>query len=136
MASGEIAGGVSGALDAVCASEGITAFMAEVGSGGEFQDSPITSGVAGVRSVMAHLGMIEERDTAPVFNDRKIVTKQGFADTAGMLTDCVASGTLVKGGAPLCRVVDFFNDKGAMQMRDDAIVICHAAILWSMKVIA
>lgn len=124
-ASGEIAGGVDGALDAACASQGITAFMAEIGSGGEFQKGPVARGVDGVFSVMAHLGMTDTLYPSSTCNDRMIVTKRAFiyANKAGMLIDCASSGNLVRRGETLCNIVDFFSDKGTMRVDHDVIVI-------------
>lgn len=124
-ATGEIAGGVTGGIDAACAAEGITAFMAEVGSGGDFQEGPIAAGVSGTQAVMAHLGMIEEKASLAGVAGRKIVTKRTFAyaDAAGMLVDCAPAGALVKKGEPLCRIVDFFEDRDVVRATRDAIVI-------------
>ena len=126
-ASGEIAGGVAGALDAACSAAGVAAFMAEVGSGGAFQPGPIAEGVAGVRSVMAHLGMTEPSGAAPLAADRKIVTKRGFvyANSAGMLVDAPAAGSLVKAGEPLGRIVDFFEERDVSTVAKDSIVIMN-----------
>lgn len=124
-ASGEIAGGVAGALDVACSAAGITAFMAEVGSGGAFQSEPVEAGIAGLQSVMAHLGMLAESyaPTRPV--GQTIVTKRGFAYTnmAGMMVDCAAPGALVQAREPIARVIDFFEEKGAVSSSSDALVI-------------
>jgi predicted deacylase len=124
-ATGEIAGGVNGGIDAACAAEGITAFMAEVGSGGDFQQGPIAAGLSGTWAVMAHLGMIDAQQDAPGPAGRKIVTKRSFAyaDTAGMLVDCAPAGALVRAGEPLCRIVDFFEDKDVVRAARDSMVI-------------
>ena len=124
-ASGEIAGGVAGALDVACSSAGITAFMAELGSGGAFQDGPVAHGVAGLKSVMAHLGMVGSDLALPLPKDARIVTRRAFvyADIPGMVADCAAPGALVKAGTPLCRIIDFFDDKGGPSLSGDAIVI-------------
>ncbi|WP_188166830.1 M14 family metallopeptidase [Oryzicola mucosus] len=124
-ATGEIAGGVNGGIDAACAAEGIIAFMAEIGSGGDFQEGPITTGLSGTRAVMAHLGMIGAQQDTESRTGRKIVTKRTFAyaDAAGMLIDCAPAGALVKAGQPLGRIVNFFEDRDVVRAARDSIVI-------------
>lgn len=124
-AAGEIAGGVSGGLDAACAAEGIVAFMAEIGSGGDFQEGPIAAGLSGTQAVMTHLGMIgADPDTARKAA-QKIVTKRTFvyADAAGMMVDCAPAGALIRAGEPLGRIVDFFKEKDVVRVAQDALVI-------------
>lgn len=124
-ATGEIAGGVNGGIDAACAAEGIDAFMAEVGSGGSFQAGPIAAGLNGTLSVMAHLNMIAPRPDLGAASGRKIITKRTFvyADAAGMVMDCALAGTLVKAGEQLCHIVDFFEDKDVVRAASDSLII-------------
>ena len=122
-ATGEIAGGVAGALDVACSSNGIPAFMAEIGSGGQFQEDAIRTGVDGVRSVMRTLGMEKGDPTLRAGQIR--VTKRAFvySDHAGFLSDPVAPGVTVAKGEPLAKVVDFFDEIGLVLAPHTAQVI-------------
>ncbi len=122
-ATGEVPGGVGGALDVNCSRAGIPAFMAEVGSGGRFQPEAIAVAEIGIRRVMAHLGML-----APVAApgaDQLIVTKRGFlySDYAGFFDGKVLPGEKVAKGAVIGNVLDLFTDVGIVHAPADAYVI-------------
>ena len=122
-ATGEIPGGVAGALDVTCSRSGIPAFMAEVGSGGRFQPDAIAAAEAGIRRVMAHLGMGGSADAPPA--DRILVTKRGFlySDFAGFLDLRVRSGTSVPQSGEIGSVIDLFSELGSVRAPAGAHVI-------------
>ncbi len=122
-AVGEVPGGVGGALDVNCSRAGIPAFMAEVGSGGRFQPEAIAIAEAGIRHVMAHLGM-----AAPVTAekaDQMIVTKRGFlySDYAGFFEGKVQPGEKASKNAVIGNVVDLFADIGVIRAPSDAYIL-------------
>lgn len=114
-ATGEIPGGVAGALDINCSLVGIPAFMAEVGSGGRFQPDAIATAEAGIRRVMAHLGISGPADAPPA--DRILIEKRGFlySDFAGFLDLRVRSGATVPEDGTMGSVIDLFSELGLVR---------------------
>lgn len=123
-ATGEVPGGVAGALDVNCSLAGIPAFMAEIGSGGRFQPEAIAVAETGIRRVMAHLGM-----TAPAAGGSTpaqiILTKRAFlySDHAGFLDMRTEPGARLAKGDTIAAVVDLFTEIGVVRAPSDAYVI-------------
>jgi len=123
-ATGEVPGGVAGALDVNCSLAGIPAFMAEIGSGGRFQPEAIAVAEAGIRRVMAHLGMIAPAAERPMPR-QIVVTRRAFlySDYAGFLDMQARPGTRVAKGAAIGTVIDLFAEIGVVRAPADAFVI-------------
>ena len=126
-ATGEIPGGVSGALDIQCALAGIPAFMAEIGSGGVFQADNIAFAAAGLKNIMRRLGMIAGEVT-PGKGQVKI-TKRAFlyGNLGGFLTMEAAPGDILSKGQVIARTVDLFEERERIAVDRDSYVLMARA---------
>lgn len=144
-ATGELPGGVSGNLDVTCMKHGIAAFMAEIGSGGEFQEENIEAGIRGISNVMKKLGIIS--GTVAKNHDPVLITERTFlySRKAGILNMKVKSGQMVKKKEKIGEIVDLFSvieeieaprDSLIIQVRTNPIVhmgdrVCFLGFKWS-----
>lgn len=120
---GEIPGGVSGGLDINCSLQGIPAFMAEIGSGGVFQEDAIRVGEVGIREVMGYLGMIEHR--MALRPEQIIITKRKFiySDYAGFLCERKKAGITIAKGDIIGTVADLFEDIDQIRALNESHVL-------------
>jgi predicted deacylase len=122
-AKGELPGGVSGALDVNCVSQGIPAFMAEVGSGGKFEEENIGIAERGIRNVMKQLNMIPGTIEAP--EKQIVITRRQFiyCNKGGFLVMDADPGSIVSKGARIAHVIDLFSEVETVEAKEEALII-------------
>ncbi len=122
-ATGEIPGGVAGAIDVSCSLNGIPAIMAEVGSGGKFEAENIATAEAGLVNVMRHLGMLEGEPERP--KEQLLITKRAFlyCNRGGFLVMDTKPGAIVPKGGLIGRTIDLFEELERLEAEQDAYVI-------------
>jgi predicted deacylase len=122
-ATGELPGSAAGALDVTCALHGIPAFMAEVGSGGKFEEDNIVAAEIGIRNVMIYLKMLVGKIERP--ERQLVVTKRRFlyCNKGGFLTMEVGPGTFLNKGAVIGRIIDLFSEVETIQAESEAFII-------------
>ena len=122
-AKGELPGGMSGALDVNCDMQGIPAFMAEVGSGGKFEEENIAVSQRGIRNVMKTLKMIPGEIEAP--REQITVTKRRFlyCNKGGFLQLKVKPGAVLAKGDPVAEVIDLFSTVETLEAQEKTYVI-------------
>jgi uncharacterized protein len=122
-AKGELPGNVAGALDASCILQSIPAFMAEVGTGGKFEEENIAIAERGIRNVMRRLGMIAGEVELP---PRQIViTKRRFlyANQAGFWVAETKPGAILPQGQTIGRIIDLFADVEVIDTQQETFMI-------------
>jgi predicted deacylase len=122
-AKGELPGGLGGALDVNCALQGIPAFMAEVGSGGKFEEENIAVSERGIKNVMKYLKMIPGEVEVP---PRQItITKRRFlyCNKGGFLIMDVKPGTVLSKGEKIAHVIDLFSEIETLEAPEKAYII-------------
>jgi predicted deacylase len=122
-AKGELPGSMAGALDVNCAVNGIPAFMAEVGSGGKFEDDNIAAAERGIKNVMKYLKMIPgDIETAP---QQITITKRRFlyCKEGGFLLMDVKPGQVLEKGDSIARVVDLFSEVETLKAQEKTYII-------------
>lgn len=110
MPASELPGNRMGALDVNCIKNGIPAFMAEVGSGGRFEQENIEIACQGIKNVMIYLKMIPGEPR--VVKEQIIMTKREFVrcNEAGFVFINVKPYDFVKEGSTLACLNDFFGN--------------------------
>jgi predicted deacylase len=122
-AKGELPGSMAGALDVNCAVNGIPAFMAEVGTGGKFEEENIAAAERGINNVMKFLGMIPGDIQSP---RRQItITRRRFlyCDRGGFLVTVVKPGDIVPPGGNIAKVIDLFSDVETIVAEERTFII-------------
>lgn len=127
----ELPGNVKGFLDVQCLLHGIPAFMAEIGSGGLIQPDMVELGIRGIFAIMHDLGMWPEAPETsdrlkPYLPERPVtLTRRKFlyTDHGGLVTDCAPSGTFVRQGELICRIVDMFGTVEDIRAEQDTYII-------------
>lgn len=122
-ATGEIPGGVAGALDASCILRSIPAFMAEIGSGGKFEPGRIAIAVQGIWNVLRTLGMVAGSPSTP--KKQLLITKRAFlySNTGGFLLNQSHAGQTLAAGQTIATVVDLFDERECIKAPSEAHVI-------------
>lgn len=122
-AKGELPGGVSGTLDMNCALQNIPAFMAEVGSGGKFEEENIDIAEKGIKNVMKYLKMIPGEVDRP--KKQMIITKRRFlyCDKGGFLAMDARPGAILSQGERIARVLDLFNEVETIKAELKTLII-------------
>jgi len=122
-AKGELPGSMGGALDVNCLLQGIPAFMAEIGSGGRFEEENIKMAEQGVKNVMKALKMIPGEIEVP--KRQIVVTKRRFlyCDRGGFLIMDVKPGTFAGKGQKMARIVDLFSELETIQAKEKTLII-------------
>lgn len=119
----ELPGNVAGFLDVQCLKHGIPAFMTELGSGGHIQPDMVSFGEQGIFALLRDLEMWPEAPDASEASDASAgseaaphsqtitITRRRFlyADHGGIVIDSAPSGSVVKPGELVCRIVDMFG---------------------------
>jgi predicted deacylase len=127
----ELPGNVKGFLDVQCLMNGIPAFMAEIGSGGQIQPDMVELGERGILAILHDLKMWPD---APETSERlkpylpeKPVTltrrKFLYTDRGGLVIDSAPPGTVVKQGEIICRIVDMFGTVEDIRAEQDMYII-------------
>jgi len=122
-AKGELPGGLGGALDVNCALQGIPAFMAEVGSGGKFEEENIIAAERGIKNVMKYLKMITGEIEAP--GKQTIITKRRFlyCDRGGFLVMNVKPGAVLSQGQKIARIIDLFSEVETLEAKENMFIL-------------
>lgn len=122
-AKGELPGSIGGALDVNCALHGIPAFMAEVGSGGKFEEENIAIAERGIKNVMKGLGMIKGDPVLPP--EQMKVTKRRFlyCNHAGFWIMEAKPGEFLAKGKTIGRVIDLFSEIETMETTQEIFLI-------------
>jgi predicted deacylase len=107
----ELPGNIAGALDYQLLARGRTAFMLEIGSGGNAQAPYIAQTAAGLRSLAADMGMLDEAPLAPPATLLR-ATRRGHVTVAhgGFARMRAKAGTIAPGGSTLLRVENAFGE--------------------------
>lgn len=129
----ELPGNVKGFLDVQCLLNGIPAFMAEIGSGGHIQPDMVALGERGIVAIMHDLGMWPEPpvttgQVAPHVPEHPVtLTRRKFiyTDRGGIVTDSAPSGTFLRKGELVCRIVDMFGTVKEITADEDMYIIAH-----------
>ena len=110
MPASELPGSRMGTLDVTCIKNGIVAFMAEIGSGGRFEQENIEIACQGIKNVMNYLKMIPGEPR--VVKEQMILTKRDFirCNEAGFVFMNVKPDDFVKKGSTLAYLTDFFGN--------------------------
>jgi predicted deacylase len=122
-AKGELPGGLYGALDVNCTLQGIPAFMAEVGSGGKFEEENIAAAERGIKNIMKYLKMIPgEIEVPPI---QIIITKRRFlyCNKGGFLIMEVKPGEVLSKGENIAHIIDFFSEIEILEAKEKAYII-------------
>lgn len=121
----ELPGNVAGFLDVQCLMHGIPAFMTELGSGGHIQKDMVQYGVRGIWAVLNDLGMWEEKPQPLIHPHTKTLTKRKFiyADKGGLVVDQAPSGSIVKKGESICKIIDMFSVVQDVLAEEDTYII-------------
>jgi len=122
-AQGELPGGLRGALDVNCALHGIPAFMAEIGSGGKFEEENITASERGIKNVMKYLKMIDGEIEVPT--KQITITKRRFlyCNKGGFLIMDVKPGAVLSKGDKIAHLVDLFSEIETIEAPEKAYII-------------
>jgi predicted deacylase len=122
-AKGELPGGMSGALDVNCDLRGIPAFMAEVGSGGKFEEENIATSEIGIQNVMKYLKMIGGQIEVPA--KQITITKRRFlyCSKGGFLQLNVKPGEVLSKGDKIAEVIDLFSTVETLEAQEKTYVI-------------
>lgn len=120
---GELPGNISGALDVACACEGIPAFMAEIGSGGKFEENNIAIAVRGIRNIMRQLDMVEGPVERPA--EQILITKRRFlyCRRAGFYTAEARPGQILAKKGTIGRIIDLFSEIETISVAQKTYVI-------------
>jgi predicted deacylase len=110
-------------LDVACALHGIPAFMAEVGSGGKFEEDNIAIAERGIRNVMIYLKMLAGKIERP--ERQVIVTKRRFlyCNKGGFLNMAAHPGAVLSKGEIIARVVDLFSEAETIEAESETFII-------------
>jgi len=124
----ELPGNILGFLDVQCLAHGIPAFMTEIGSGGQIQSDMVNLGEYGILNVLKSLDMYYEEvnDVTPVEFDNPItLTSRKFlyTDKGGLVVDSAQSGSFLKKGDLLCRIIDMFGTVDEVRAGEDMYII-------------
>lgn len=124
----ELPGNVAGFLDVQCLKHGIPAFMTEIGSGGHIQPDMVAFGERGIMAVLHDLGMWPEKpdalETASAAKPLTLTRRRFlYADHGGIVTDSAPSGSIVKQGELICRIVDMFGTVQEVRAEQDTYII-------------
>jgi uncharacterized protein len=100
---------------AAAAEKGIPAILAEAGGVGQLEEDAVELLMAGVKRVMAHLGMIDSQGiSADTADGTAPVTLTAFewlySRDAGMWYPCIAAGDLVTKGQQIGTIGSLFGD--------------------------
>lgn len=122
-AKGELPGGLGGALDVNCALQGIPAFMAEMGSGGKFEEENIAASERGIKNVMKYLKMIPGEVEAPP--QQITITRRRFlyCNKGGFLITDVKPGEILSQGKKIAQVIDLFSEIETLEAKEKAYII-------------
>jgi len=122
-AKGELPGGLGGALDVNCALQGIPAFMAEVGTGGKFEEENIAAAESGIKNVMKYLKMIPGEMEAA--KKQITITKRRFlyCNKGGFLVMAVKPGEVLAKGQKIAQVIDLFSEVETLEAREKTFII-------------
>lgn len=106
----ELPGVTNGALDITCMTDGIPAFMGEMGQGGKLDDAVIAVGKRGIANVMRYLGIlpgeVEETTGQIKITNRKFL----YSNRGGMMRMMAKPGEVVKKGESLLQV-HYYDDR-------------------------
>ncbi|GIQ65238.1 hypothetical protein PACILC2_38060 [Paenibacillus cisolokensis] len=121
----ELPGNVAGFLDVQCLKHGIPAFMTELGSGGHIQPDMVSFGERGIASILHELGIWPEAPAAAPQARSITITRRRFlyADHGGLVVDSAPSGSVVKRGELVCRIVDMFGTVQEIRAEQDMYII-------------
>jgi predicted deacylase len=130
----ELPGNVTGFLDVQCLLHGIPAFMAEIGSGGHIQSEMVEFGERGIEAVLHELGMWPSKPEPAKLSDElgaallaspRTMTRRRFlyTDHGGLVTDSAPSGTIVKQGELICRIIDMLGTIQEIRAEQDMYII-------------
>jgi predicted deacylase len=99
-----------GALDVNCQLQGIPAFMAEMGSGGKFEEENIAVAERGIKNVMKYLEMIPGEMDSP--KEQILITKRRFlyCHKGGFLIPDVKPGDIMSKGQRVAHTIDLFSE--------------------------
>lgn len=108
--SSELPGSRMGALDVNCIKNGVPAFMAEMGSGGRFEQENIEIAYQGIKNVMNYLKMIPGESQG--IKEQIIMSKRDFirCNEAGFAFMKAKPYDFVKKGSTLACLTDFFGN--------------------------
>lgn len=122
-AKGELPGGLGGALDVNCVLQGIPAFMAEVGTGGRFEEENIAVAERGIKNVMKYLKMIPGEIEAP--KKQITITKRRFlyCNKGGFLVMDVKPGAVLSKGQKIAYIIDLFSEVETMEAKEKTFII-------------
>ncbi len=122
-AKGELPGSMAGALDVCCALQGIPAFMAEVGSGGKFEEENIAIAERGIKNVLKYLKMLPGE--MEVQEKQIIITKRRFlyCNQGGFLLMDAKPGDIVPKGQKIARVIDLFSEVETIVAQEQTFII-------------
>jgi predicted deacylase len=122
-AKGELPGSLGGALDGNCALQNIPAFMAEMGSGGKFEEVNIAAAERGIKNVMKYLKMIPgEIETV---GKQITITKRRFlyCNKGGFLVMDVQPGAVLSKGQKIAHLIDLFSEIETLEAREKTFII-------------
>jgi uncharacterized protein len=120
-----------GSLRALAANEGVDMLLMETGEALRFDRFSIETGVAGVKRVLAHLGMIEPDDDLPEPHPsaRSKKTQWVRSPRGGVSHRVLRSGDAVKKGELLAAVSGLFGEEPEELLSPiDGIIIGHATL--------
>jgi len=122
-AKGELPGNLKGALDLNCALQGIPAFMAEVGSGGKFEEENIEAAEEGIKNVMKYLKMIPGEIILP--EKQIIITKRKFlyCNKSGFILMNVKPGDILSKGQKIAQIIDLFSEIEVIEAKEKGFVL-------------
>lgn len=120
---GELPGNAAGALDVSCVLNGIPAFMAEVGSGGKFEEGNIAAAERGIRNAMKYLGMIPGERELP--KEPIVITQRSFLNSskAGFWVTEAKAGTFISKGQTIGRIIDVFSEVEVIKAQRESYII-------------
>ncbi|MCX5906328.1 MAG: M14 family metallopeptidase, partial [Deltaproteobacteria bacterium] len=122
-AKGELPGNIAGALDVSCILQGIPAFMAEVGTGGKFEEENIALAERGIRNVMKRLGMIPGEMELPP--QQIVITRRRFryGNHGGFWVAETKPGEILVKGQTIGRIVDLFSEVEVIEAQEETFMI-------------
>jgi predicted deacylase len=107
----ELPGNIAGALDYQLLARGRAAFMLEIGSGGGAQAPYIAQTAAGLRSLAAEMGMLDEA-SLPMPRSLLRATRRGhiMVREGGFARMGAKAGQVAQAGTPLLRIENAFGE--------------------------
>ena len=123
-AKNELPGSLAGALDVNCILNNIPAFMAEMGSGGRFENDNIKIAINGIKNIMKYLDMISGK--TDIIEQQVILTRRKFikCNYGGLAIMHVQPYYFLKKGERIAQIIDLYGDtKEEILTTEDVYVI-------------